>query len=132
MKRITTLLMTAGGLALAACSGEGDGSQNVSGNTAEENAVGNVMVDEASSLGNVSPAAQPPAEDAKGNSVAAQPAAPAAPAPAARRPNPAPKVAPAVPPAAPRPATSRPAPRPEPSPSPKAECLPEHRAAGHC
>ena len=32
----------------------------------------------------------------------------------------------------PKQAAPRPAPRPEPAPAPKAECLPEHRAAGHC
>ena len=38
---------------------------------------------------------------------------------------------PATRPAQPK-ATPRPAPRQEPSPPPKTECLPEHRAAGHC
>jgi len=68
-------------------------------------------------------------QPAEGNTTAA---APAAPAPAARRPNAAPKAAPAPRREQPKQATPRPAPTPEPSPPPKAECLPEHRAAGHC
>lgn len=51
-------------------------------------------------------------------------------APAARRTNPAPKAAPAPQPAQPKQAAPRPS--ASPAPSPKAECLPEHRAAGHC
>ena len=49
------------------------------------------------------------------------------------------KVAPVPPPPSKAPpkadaqkATAKAAPKPEPSPPPKAECLPEHRAAGHC
>lgn len=68
----------------------------------------------------------------EGNTAAVTPAAPAAPAPAARRPATAPKAAPATGASPPKAAPPRPAPRPEPSPAPKAECLPEHRAAGHC
>lgn len=68
-------------------------------------------------------------QPAEGNTTAA---APAAPAPAARRPNAAPKAAPAPRREQPKQATPRPVPTPEPSPPPKAECLPEHRAAGHC
>lgn len=71
-------------------------------------------------------------QPAEGNTTAATPAAPAAPAPAARRPNAAPKAAPAPRREQPKQATPPPVPTPEPSPPPKAECLPEHRAAGHC
>jgi uncharacterized protein (DUF305 family) len=53
-------------------------------------------------------------------------------APVARQPNAAPKAAPPRRAEQPRQATPRPAPRAEPSPPQKAECLPEHRAAGHC
>lgn len=68
-------------------------------------------------------------------------AAPAsAPAPAATNGPAATKIAPVPPKAAPKaaPKTTAPkaapkaTPKAEPSPSPKAECLPEHRAAGHC
>lgn len=68
-------------------------------------------------------------QPAEGNTTAA---APAAPAPAARRPNAAPKAPPAPRREQPKQATPRPAPTPEPSPPSKVECLPEHRAAGHC
>ncbi len=69
-------------------------------------------------------------QPAEGNTTAATPAAPAA--PAGRRPNAAPKAAPAPRREQPEQATPRPATTPEPSLPPKAECLPEHRAAGHC
>jgi len=50
--------------------------------------------------------------------------------PAARRTTPAPKAAPAPQPAQPK--QTAPRPSASPAPPPKAECLPEHRAAGHC
>jgi len=51
-------------------------------------------------------------------------------APAARRTNPAPEAAPVRRPAQPKQAPPRKS--ASPAPSPTAECLPEHRAAGHC
>lgn len=51
-------------------------------------------------------------------------------APAARRTSPAPKASPAPGPAQPKQAAPRAT--ASPAPSPTAECLPEHRAAGHC
>ena len=125
MKRITTLLMGAGALALAACSGGDEGSNNAAANAAAENASANVIFGDTNSSGDV-------AEEGEGNTMAAQPAAPAAPAPAVRRPNTAPKAAPAPRREQPNEATPRPAPTPEPSPPPKTDCAPEHRAAGHC
>ena len=53
-------------------------------------------------------------------------------APAAREPSVAPKATPARRADQPKQATPRPAPKAEPAPPAKAECLPEHRAAGHC
>ena len=73
---------------------------------------------------------------AKAPATTATPAAPAeknsrnTAAPAARQPSAAPKASPR-PAERERPAT-RPAPRAEPAPAPKATCLPEHRAMGHC
>ena len=128
MNRITIMLMGAGALALAACSG-GGGGNDVAANTAGENATANVMFDEANNLGNVAEA--PAGAEEEGNATAATPAAPADPTPAARRPNAAPKAAPAPRPERPK-VAPRPEPTPEPSPPPKAECTPEHRAAGHC
>jgi outer membrane biosynthesis protein TonB len=67
-------------------------------------------------------AAKPDIEPASTNEPAAVKAPPPPPPPA---PKPAPKAD--APKAAPKVA-----PKPEPSPPAKAECLPEHRAAGHC
>ena len=68
--------------------------------------------------------------------AAGAPAATAAPAKEASRDGAAPAARrPTAPKAAPAPRREQPkqiAPRPAPSPPPKAECLPEHRAAGHC
>lgn len=126
MKRITTLLMSAGAFALAACSG-GEGGNDAAANAAAENTSANLILDEANNLDNVAETVPAGAEKAEGNTVAAQPSAPAS-----RRPNAPPKAAPAPRPERPKQVTPRPAPRPEPSPPPKTECLPEHRAAGHC
>ena len=67
-------------------------------------------------------AAEPEIEPASTNEPAAVKVAPPPPPPA-------PKAAPRA--DAPK-AAPKAAPKPEPSPPPKAECLPEHRAAGHC
>lgn len=130
MKRMTILLMSAGAFALAACSGGEEGGNDAAANTAGENAIADVMFDEANNLGNAAEAA-PAGAEVEGNATAAAPAASSAPAPAASRPNAAPEEAPAPRPERPK-VAPRPAPTPEPSPPPKAECLPEHRAAGHC
>ena len=66
------------------------------------------------------PASPPVAKSAPAN--AAKEGERGAPARAARESNTAPKAAP----------TPRPAPTPAQSPTPKADCAPEHRAAGHC
>jgi hypothetical protein len=66
-------------------------------------------------------AAEPEIEPASKNEPAAVKVAPLPP--------PAPKAAPKA--DAPK-AAPKAAPKPEPSPPAKAECLPEHRAAGHC
>ena len=129
MKRITKLLIGAGALALSACSGGEERGNNAASNTAGENATANVMFDESNSLANVADAAPAGAEEAEGNTAAPQPAAPA---PATSPSNTAPKAAPAPRSAPPKQTTPRPVPTPEPSPPPKAECTPEHRAAGHC
>ena len=77
----------------------------------------------------------------EGMPAAAAPAAtatPAAPAKgpardtAAPRPSAAPKAAPAPRAEQPKQTTPRPTPQAEPAPATKAECAPEHRAAGHC
>jgi len=132
MKRFTNMLVGTGALALAACSGSDEGSNTTAANAAAENVAANVIFDDANSFGNVDGAAPAGAEEAEDNTMATTRSAPAAQAPAARRPNAAPKAAPAPPAKQPKQTTPRPAPRPEPSPPPKAECLPEHRAAGHC
>jgi uncharacterized protein (DUF305 family) len=63
-----------------------------------------------------------------GQQASSEPAAPAAPAPAAKEKTPAAKPAPAKP--APAPAKAKPA---DPAETPQApSCAPEHRAAGHC
>jgi outer membrane biosynthesis protein TonB len=133
MKRITTLLMGAGALALAACSAGGDGGNDAAANVADENAGAEVMFDQSNGIGNVAETA-PAAAD--GNSAASTPAetsaAPAAPAPATPRPKTAPKAAP-EPRTQPKQVAPRPAPKAETPPlPPETECTPEHRAAGHC
>lgn len=133
MKRITKVLMGAGALALAACSGGGEGGNNVTADTADENASANEMFEEANSLANATGAAPARANEAESNSAAAAtPAAPVDRAPAARRPTAAPKAAPAPSREQPKETAPRPAPPPEPAPAPKTDCTPEHRAAGHC
>lgn len=65
-------------------------------------------------------AAEPEIEPASTNEPAAVKVAPPPPAPKSEPKADAPKAAPKA------------APKPEPSSPPKTECLPEHRAAGHC
>lgn len=132
MKRITTLLMGAGALALAACSGGDEGGNNAAANMADENAIANVMFEEANSLGNGADAAPAGAQGAEDDTNAATPSAPAASPPEVRPPNAAPKTAPAPRRERPKETAPRPAPTPEPVPPPKTDCTPEHRAAGHC
>ena len=85
---------------------------------------------EAMLRGEEMPAASTPAGAAP--AAPAKAAAREAAAPAARRPESPPKAAPAPRPERPKQATPRPTPTPEPAPPAKAECAPEHRAAGHC
>ncbi len=133
MKRITKLLMGAGALALAACAGGGESGNNVTANTADQNASANVMFEEANSLDNATETAPATANGADGNSApAATPAEHADREPAARRPTATPKAAPAPSREQPKETAPRPAPTPEPAPAPKPDCTPEHRAAGHC
>jgi len=129
MRRITTLLMGAGALALAACSGREEAGNNEAANIAAENVGADAMTGEANIVANAAEAA--PVE-AQRNMTEATPVAPEAPLRVAPRPNAAPKAE--TPARAPQPkqATPPPAPRPEPAPAPKEDCAPEHRAAGHC
>ena len=126
MKRITTLLMTAGALALAGCSGGEEGANNAAANMAAENvAIDPIMND----MENASIAVADAPE------TTATPSAPAAKdEPAATKIAPVPpKAAPKAAPKADAPkAAPKATPKAEPTPPPKAECLPEHRAAGHC
>ena len=127
MKRITTLLMTAGALALAGCSGGEEGTNNAAANVAAENLSADFVTNEMDNGFNA-------AAEATDTSVTP-------PAPAAAKEEPAAtKIAPAPPKAAPKAAPKadtpkaapKTTPKAEPAPPPKAECLPEHRAAGHC
>ena len=121
MKRLAILLMTVGALALAGCSGGEEGADNAAANMAADNfgvdAVTNEMNDSS-------------------NAAARAPDATAAPAASAAKDEPAAtKIAPVPPRAVPRPAPKADAPkapRAEPAQPPKEECLPEHKAAGHC
>ncbi len=119
MRRITGLLLSGGALALAACSG-GDGGNNVAANEAVDNVSADSMMNEVG-----------------GEAVPTAPAAPAAPAAtsapdAAGKESPRPEATPAPRTEQPDQAAPQPAPRQEPTPPPKADCSPEHRAAGHC
>jgi hypothetical protein len=94
----------------------------------EQNIVDNGMIVDpeipnAAAQTNVAAVPEPAVEPAVTKEPAAVKAAPPPPPP------PAPKAAPKT--DAPK-AAPKAAPKTEPSPPPKAECLPEHRAAGHC
>ena len=129
MKRIT-LLMSAATLALAGCSGGGEGTNDVAANDANENPSASPMPDDR----NNHFAGEAVTEAAAPNAPTPIPATDT-PAPNARAdaPKPAPKAAPEAAPKA--------APTEEPEIVPKAEpkapdasptCSPEHRALGHC
>ena len=94
----------------------------------EQNIMDNGMIVDpeipnAAAVTNGAAAVEPEVEPAGTNEPAAVKVVPAPP--------PSPKTLPKAKADAPK-AAPKTAPKPEPSPPPKAECLPEHRAAGHC
>ena len=131
MKTISKLGLGVALLALTAgCGGEAPSHDNHTAAN-ELNIVDNGMivdseVPNAAVQTNVSAAPEPEVEPADTKEPAAVKIAPAPPA--------APKVPPKAKADAPKPKAEAPkaAPKAEPSPPAKTECLPEHRAAGHC
>lgn len=132
MRTISKMGLGVAVLTLVAGCGSENASHNNHAGASEQNMAENGMIVDpeipnAAAATNDAAAAEHEVEPASTK----QPAAVKAPSP------PPPKAAPkadapkAVPKVAPK-AAPKAAPKPEPSTPPKAECLPEHRAAGHC
>lgn len=126
MKTMSTLGLGVALLTLVAGCGSEPASDDNHAAANEQNVIGNGMIVDpeipnAAAVTNDGAPAEPKIEPASTSEPAAVKVAPPPP--------PTPKAAPKA--AAPK-AASKAAPKPEPAPPPKAECLPEHRAAGHC
>ena len=125
MKTISKLGLGVAALTLVAGCGSETASHNNHAAANEQNVVDNGVIVEpeipnAAAVTNESAVAEPAVEPASRNEPAAVKVAPPPPAPKAAPKAEAPKAAPKA------------EPKPEPAPPPKEECLPEHRAAGHC
>ncbi|HEX8225981.1 MAG TPA: hypothetical protein VF605_19415 [Allosphingosinicella sp.] len=127
MKTISKMGLGVALLALATACGTETPSADNQALANEQNIIDNSMIVDpeipnAAAATNGAAAAEPEVEPAGTNEPAAVKVAPVPPPPKAP-----PKAKADASKAAPKAA-----PKPEPSPPPKAECLPEHRAAGHC
>lgn len=127
MKTMSKLSLGVVLMALMAGCGSENASHNNHAAANEQNVIDNGMIVDpeipnAAAVTNGATDVEPEVERAGTNEPAAVKVAPAPPPPKAP-----PKAKADAPKAAPKAA-----PKPEPAPPAKAECLPEHRAAGHC
>lgn len=124
MKCITTLLIGAGALALAACSEDGGDESSLGASDAGTRALSTpAQVEAVGASGGMAATEDPSAATATAAPTSGE--VPARPANRAAKPEAAPQPQPSK-------QLTQPAPVQEPSPTPSPTCAPEHRELGHC